>query len=343
MYDLARPFLFILDAERAHALGLAALETAYRTGLNPLLARRPKALKTKVFGIEFPNPVGLAAGLDKNGDHIDALMAMGFGFVEIGTVTPKAQEGNPKPRMFRLTDKRAVINRLGFNNAGIDALVRNVERARRNGILGINIGKNKDTPNERAADDYIHCLEKVFSLADYVTVNISSPNTTGLRDLQHEETLRRFIGELRGAQEELASVRGHRTPMLIKIAPDLSDVELDGVASVFNAARVDGVVIGNTTVDRLDIEGHPLAGEAGGLSGAPLYGKSTSALRKLRLRLDDGIPLVGVGGILSGADAVGKITAGASLVQFYTGMIYRGPALIDECVAAIRRRKEGVS
>ncbi len=343
MYDLARPFLFFLDAERAHALGLAALETAYRTGLNPLLARRPKALKTKVFGIEFPNPVGLAAGLDKNGDHIDALMAMGFGFVEIGTVTPKAQEGNPKPRMFRLTDKRAVINRLGFNNAGIDALVRNVERARRNGILGINIGKNKDTPNERAADDYIHCLEKVFSLADYVTVNISSPNTTGLRDLQHEETLRRFIGELRGAQEELASVRGHRTPMLIKIAPDLSDVELDGVASVFNAARVDGVVIGNTTVDRLDIEGHPLAGEAGGLSGAPLYGKSTSALRKLRLRLDDGIPLVGVGGILSGADAVGKITAGASLVQFYTGMIYRGPALIDECVAAIRRRKEGVS
>ncbi len=343
MYDLARPFLFCLDAERAHGLGLAALETAYRTGLNPLLARRPKALKTKVFGIEFPNPVGLAAGLDKNGDHIDALMAMGFGFVEIGTVTPKPQEGNPKPRMFRLTDKRAVINRLGFNNSGIDAMVRNVERARRNGILGINIGKNKDTPNERAADDYIHCLEKVFSLADYVTVNISSPNTTGLRDLQHEETLRRFIGELRGAQEELASVRGHRTPMLVKIAPDLSDVELDGVASVFNAARVDGVVIGNTTVDRLDIEGHALAGEAGGLSGAPLYGKSTSALRKLRLRLDDGIPLIGVGGILSGADAVGKITAGASLVQFYTGMIYRGPALIDECVAAIRRRKEGVS
>ena len=343
MYDLARPFLFCLDAERAHGLGLAALEAAYRTGLNPLVSRRPKPLKTKAFGIEFPNPVGLAAGLDKNGDHIDALMALGFGFVEIGTVTPKPQEGNPKPRMFRLTDKRAVINRLGFNNAGIDALVRNVEKARRNGILGINIGKNKDTPNERAADDYIHCLERVFALADYVTVNISSPNTSGLRDLQHEETLRRFVGELRGAQEELSSVHGHRTPMLVKIAPDLSDLELDGVASVFNAARVDGVVIGNTTVDRLDIEGHALAGEIGGLSGAPLYGKSTSALRKLRLRLDDGIPLIGVGGILSGADAVGKITAGASLVQFYTGMVYRGPELIDECVAAIRRRKEGVA
>lgn len=343
MYDLARPFLFCLDAERAHGLGLAALEAAYRTGLNPLVSTRPKPLKTRAFGIEFPNPVGCAAGLDKNGAHIDALMALGFGFVEIGTTTPKPQDGNPKPRMFRLPDKRAVINRLGFNNAGVDVLVRNVERARRNGILGINIGKNKDTPNEKAADDYIHCLERVFALADYVTVNISSPNTSGLRDLQQEETLRRFVGELRGAQEELASVHGHKTPMLFKIAPDLTDLELDGVASVFNAARVDGIIIGNTTVDRLDIEGHPLAGEAGGLSGAPLYGKSTSVLRKLRLRMDEGIPLVGAGGILSGADAVGKITAGATLVQFYTGMVYRGPELIDECVTAIRRRKEGVA
>lgn len=343
MYDLARPFLFCLDAERAHGLGLAALEAAYRTGLNPLVSTRPKPLKTRAFGIEFPNPVGCAAGLDKNGVHIDALMALGFGFVEIGTTTPKPQDGNPKPRMFRLPDKRAVINRLGFNNAGVDVLVRNVERARRNGILGINIGKNKDTPNEKAADDYIHCLERVFALADYVTVNISSPNTSGLRDLQQEETLRRFVGELRGAQEELASVHGHKTPMLFKIAPDLTDLELDGVASVFNAARVDGIIIGNTTVDRLDIEGHPLAGEVGGLSGAPLYGKSTSVLRKLRLRMDEGIPLVGAGGILSGADAVGKITAGATLVQFYTGMVYRGPELIDECVTAIRRRKEGVA
>ncbi|HMB56877.1 MAG TPA: quinone-dependent dihydroorotate dehydrogenase [Arenimonas sp.] len=343
MYGLARPLLFCLDAERAHGLGLSGLEAAYRTGLNPLMALKPAPLKTKAFGIEFPNPVGCAAGLDKNGAHIDALMALGFGFVEIGTTTPRPQEGNPKPRMFRLPDKRAVINRLGFNNAGVDVLVRNVEKAKRNGILGINIGKNKDTPNESAVDDYIHCLERVYALADYVTVNISSPNTSGLRDLQQEETLRRFIGELREVQEDLAGLHGHRTPMLIKIAPDLSDAELDGVSSVFNAARVDGVIIGNTTIDRLDIEGHPLAGEAGGLSGQPLYGKSTSVLRKLRVRLDNSIPLIGVGGILSGADAVGKITAGAQLVQFYTGMIYRGPELIGECVTAIRRRREGVA
>jgi len=343
VYGLARPLLFCLDAERAHGLGLSGLEAAYRTGLNPLMALKPAPLKTKAFGIEFPNPVGCAAGLDKNGAHIDALMALGFGFVEIGTTTPRPQEGNPKPRMFRLPDKRAVINRLGFNNAGVDVLVCNVEKAKRNGILGINIGKNKDTPNESAVDDYIHCLERVYALADYVTVNISSPNTSGLRDLQQEETLRRFIGELREVQEDLAGLHGHRTPMLIKIAPDLSDAELDGVSSVFNAARVDGVIIGNTTIDRLDIEGHPLAGEAGGLSGQPLYGKSTSVLRKLRVRLDNSIPLIGVGGILSGADAVGKITAGAQLVQFYTGMIYRGPELIGECVTAIRRRREGVA
>ncbi|KFN44598.1 quinone-dependent dihydroorotate dehydrogenase [Arenimonas oryziterrae] len=343
MYGLARPFLFCLDAERAHGLGLSALEAAYRTGLNPLMALKPAPLKTKAFGVEFPNPVGLAAGLDKNGEYIDALMSLGFGFVEIGTTTPRPQQGNPKPRMFRLPDKRAVINRLGFNNAGVDALVRNVEKSKRNGILGINIGKNKDTPNENAVDDYIHCLERVYPLADYVTVNISSPNTSGLRDLQEEETLRRFVGDLREVQEDLAGLHGHRVPMLIKIAPDLSDAELDGVASVFNAARVDGVVVGNTTIDRLDIENHRLAKEAGGLSGQPLYGKSTSVLRKMRLRLQDNIPLIGVGGILSGADAVGKITAGASLVQFYTGMVYRGPELIGECVTAIRRRKEGVA
>ena len=341
MYDLIRPFLFCLDAERAHGAGLLGLEAGYRTGLAPLLARRRARLPTKAFGIEFPNPVGCAAGLDKNGEHIDALMALGFGFVEIGTTTPRPQPGNPKPRMFRLADKQAIINRLGFNNLGVDALVRNVEKARREGILGINIGKNKDTPNENAADDYIYCLERVFALADYVTVNISSPNTTGLRDLQQEESLRRFIGELREAQEELGGVHGHRTPMLIKLAPDLSESAIDSVAAVLNAARVDGVIAGNTTIDRLPIEGHPLAGEAGGLSGQPLYGKSTAVLRRLRQRLDNSIALIGVGGILSGADAAGKLAAGAELVQLYTGMIYRGPGLIDECVDAIRRRREG--
>jgi dihydroorotate dehydrogenase len=238
VYSLAKQFLFRLDAEQAHGLGLQAIAAAYRSGMNPLLARKPPPLKTRAFGIEFPNPVGCAAGLDKNGAYVDALLGLGFGFVEIGTTTPRPQAGNPKPRMFRIPEQDAVINRLGFNNDGVDALVRNVERARRNGILGINIGKNRDTPNERAADDYIHCLERVYALADYVTVNISSPNTTGLRDLQEEETLRRFIGELREAQEELGGVHGHRVPMLLKVSPDLSDEELDGMATVLNAARM---------------------------------------------------------------------------------------------------------
>ena len=343
MYSLAKPFLFCLDAEKAHGLGLKSLEAAYRTGLNPLVALKPPPLKTRAFGIDFPNPVGCAAGLDKNGEYIDALLSLGFGFVEIGTTTPRPQEGNPKPRMFRLAQHRAVINRLGFNNLGVDALVRNVEKAKRNGILGINIGKNKDTPNEKAAADYIHCMERVFDLADYITVNISSPNTSGLRDLQEEETLRRFIGELRDAQEELGSVRGHRTPMLIKLAPDLSDPELDGVAEVLNRARVDGVIMGNTTLDRSLVQGHRHAGEAGGLSGHPLYGRSTTVLRRLRTKLDAKIPIIGVGGILSGADAAGKVAAGATLVQFYTGMVYRGPELIGECVTAIKRRREGVA
>lgn len=342
MYSLARSLLFHLDAERAHDLGLRSLELAYRTGLNPLLSRRPRPLLTKAFGLSFPNPVGCAAGLDKNGAHIDALLGLGFGFVEVGTTTPRPQEGNPRPRMFRLPEHSAVINRLGFNNEGVDALVRNVGKARRRGgLLGINIGKNRDTPNESAADDYLFCLERVYPLADYITVNISSPNTTGLRDLQEEQTLRRFIGELREAQEELGGVHGHRTPMLLKVSPDLTDEELDGMASVLNAARIDGVIIGNTTLDRSEIPGHPRAGEAGGLSGQPLYARSTTVLRKLRLRLDDSIPLIGVGGILSGADAAGKIAAGARMVQFYTGMIYRGPELIGECVGSIRRLREG--
>ncbi len=324
-------------------MGLKAIETAYRLGLNPLLAVKTPQLKTRAFGIEFPNPVGLAAGLDKNGEHIDALLSLGFGFIEIGTTTPRPQEGNEKPRMFRLSDKEAVINRLGFNNDGVDALVKNVEKAARKGNLGINIGKNKDTPNDKAIDDYIYCLERVYTLSDYVTVNISSPNTAGLRDLQTEEYFRRFIGELREVQEELAGVNGFKTPMLIKLAPDLTDAALDGMAEVLNAAQVDGVVATNTTIDRIDIKGHRYEYEVGGLSGKPLYAKSTAVLRRLRTRLNDNIPLIGVGGILSGADAAGKVAAGATLVQFYTGMIYRGPDLIEESVRAIRRRREGVA
>ncbi|WP_290888512.1 quinone-dependent dihydroorotate dehydrogenase [Arenimonas sp.] len=342
MYALARPFLFHFDAEKAHGLGLRALEAAYRTGLNPLLASRPKPLVTKAFGLSFPNPVGCAAGLDKNGAHVDALLALGFGFVEVGTTTPRPQAGNPKPRMFRLPEYNAVINRLGFNNDGVDALVANVSKARRKqGLLGINIGKNKDTANEDALDDYAYCLERVYPLADYVTVNISSPNTAGLRELQEEQALRHLVGGLREAQEKLAAQHGKRVPMLVKIAPDLSDDDIDACARVLSDMQVDGVVATNTTVDRLPVEHHRLAKETGGLSGQPLYGKSTAVMRRLRARLDDSIPIVGVGGILSGADAAGKITAGAQMVQFYTGLIYRGPDLIGECVDAIRRRREG--
>ena len=343
MYGLARPFLFHLDAERAHGLGLAALEAAYRTGLNPLVSGRAKPLPTRILGLQFPNPVGCAAGLDKNGAHVDALLGLGFGFVEVGTTTPRPQEGNPRPRMFRLPEHGAVINRLGFNNEGVDALVRNVARARRrDGLLGINIGKNKDTPNEEAYKDYLYCLERVYPLADYVTVNISSPNTAGLRELQEEQALRQLVGALREAQERLAAQHGKRVPMLVKVAPDLSDDDIDACGRVLSDLKVDGVVATNTTVDRLPVQGHPLAAEAGGLSGAPLYGKSTAVLRRLRSRLDDGIPMIGVGGISRGADAAGKITAGARLVQFYTGLVYRGPSLVGECVDAIRRLREGM-
>ena len=336
MYSLARSFLFCLDAERAHDLGLLGIETAYRTGLNPLLAAKPAPLPTQVFGLHFANPVGLAAGLDKNGAHIDALAALGFGFIEVGTTTPRPQAGNPKPRMWRLPEHQAVINRLGFNNEGVDALVRNVERARYGGVLGINIGKNKDTPNERAVDDYITCLTRVYARASYVTVNISSPNTQGLRDLQEEETLKRFIGTLREAQEKLAAQHGARKPMLLKIAPDLGDAELDAIVSVLLAAGIDGLICTNTTIDRSTIAGATHAEEAGGLSGKPLFDKATSVLHGMAQRLGGRIPLVGVGGILNGADAAAKIAAGAKLVQFYSGMIYRGPELIRESVDAIR-------
>ena len=344
MYGLARPFLFGLDAERAHGLTLAALDTAYRTGLNPLVSRLARPLPTKAFGLDFPNPVGLAAGLDKNGAHIDALFALGFGFVEVGTTTPRPQEGNPKPRMFRLPDQRAVINRLGFNNAGVDALVRNVERARRDrGLLGINIGKNKDTPNESAADDYLFCLERVYALADYVTINISSPNTAGLRELQEEQALRRLVGTLREAQERLASQHARRVPMLVKIAPDLSDEDIDAAGRVLADLEVDGVIATNTTISRFGLDGVRHANEVGGLSGEPLMGKSTMVMRRLRARLPETIPMIGVGGILSGADAAAKAAAGAALVQKYTGLVYRGPALIGECIDALRRRKEAPS
>jgi len=343
MYGSLRPLLFRLDPERAHGLTLGGLDALHRTGLSSLVAKPPQPLPTEAFGLQFPNPVGLAAGLDKNGEHIDALFAMGFGFVEIGTTTPRPQAGNPKPRMFRLPRHRALINRLGFNNAGVDALVANVDRAKRAGILGINIGKNKDTPNESAADDYLFCLERVYPLADYITVNISSPNTAGLRELQEEQALRRLIGTLREAQERLAAQHGRRVPVLVKVAPDLSDDDIEAAARVLSDLHVDGVIATNTTISRISVQDDPRAGETGGLSGEPLMNKSTTVLRMLRTRLPTEIPLVGVGGILSGADAVKKMAAGASLVQVYSGLVYRGPALIGDCVDAIRRRREAPS
>ena len=341
MYALARSLLFCLDAERAHDLSLKAIETAYRTGLNPLVASKPAPLPTQAFGIDFVNPVGLAAGLDKNAAHVDALASLGFGFIEVGTTTPRAQPGNPKPRMFRLPEYEAVINRLGFNNGGVDALVANAERSRYDGVLGINIGKNKDTPNERALDDYLFCLERVYARASYVTINISSPNTQGLRDLQEEETLRRFIGGICEAGERHAARHGRRKPILLKIAPDLGDSELDAIAEVLRNSAIDGLICTNTTIDRDAVAGHRHAGEAGGLSGKPVFAKSTAVLRGMAGRLDGRMPLVGVGGIVSGADAAAKIEAGASLVQFYTGMVYRGPGLIGESVEAIRALPPG--
>ena len=338
MYDLIRPLLFMLDAETAHGLTLYASDVAQRSGLSRFVNTPPADLPVHVFGIDFPNPVGLAAGLDKNGEHLDGLAALGFGFVEIGTVTPRPQPGNDKPRMFRLPEHEAVINRLGFNNAGIDALVRNVHKASFRGVLGINIGKNKDTPNERAIDDYLLCLERAYPLASYITVNISSPNTQGLRDLQEEETLRRFIGTLREAQERLASQHGKRKPMLLKIAPDLTETELDAIADVLLASGIDGVICTNTTIDREPVAGHRFAGETGGLSGKPVFEKSTAVLRGMAKRLGGRVPIVGVGGILDGDSAAAKLEAGASLVQVYSGLVYRGPQLINEAVAEIRRR-----
>ena len=337
MYALGRPLLFALDAERAHGVGLASLEAAYRCGLMPLVATPPKPLPTKVLGLTFPNPVGLAAGLDKNGAHVDALLALGFGFVEVGTVTPLPQPGNPKPRMFRLPGQEAVINRMGFNNEGVDVLVRNVERAKRKtGLVGINIGKNKDTPNEDAVADYLLCLRRVYAVADYVAVNISSPNTAGLRELQEEQALRRLVGTLRDEQDKLATRHGKRVPLLVKIAPDLSENDIDAAARVLGDLRVDGVIATNTTISRAAVQGLRHAEETGGLSGAPVLAASNQVIRQLRAALGSRYPIIGVGGILSAEDAVSKIRAGADVVQIYTGLIYEGPALVAQAARAIK-------
>lgn len=339
MYKAIRSLLFQLDAETSHNIGLATMGLGRNLPLRPLLASKPVDCPTRCFGIEFPNPVGLAAGLDKNGDYLDALFNLGFGFVEIGTVTPRPQPGNPKPRMFRLQEAKAIINRLGFNNKGVDHLVNKVERSRalRHGkIIGINIGKNKDTPNNNAADDYVHCLERVYPLASYVTINISSPNTQGLRDLQAAGALSTLLDSICNRREQLATQHKKHVPLLVKLAPDLTTEEQHATAAVINAFPVNGVICGNTTVSRTGVSTLKHGLEKGGLSGAPLREKADSTLRAMRKLLSDQLPLIGVGGIMQPQDAVDKLHAGACLVQFYTGLIYQGPQLISGCVNAIQ-------
>ncbi len=339
LYPFVRPLLFALDPETAHELTLAGLDAAASLGVTRLALPSPPPSPVEAMGLKFPNRIGLAAGLDKNAAHIDGLATFGFGFIECGTVTPRPQPGNPRPRLFRLPEAEALINRLGFNNAGVDAFVHNVTRARfgprSGGILGLNIGRNFDTPNERAIEDYLTCLRAVHGYASYVTVNISSPNTVGLRELQKDDALDSLLAALKGQQAKLADHHGKYTPLAVKIAPDLSADEVRAIARALLAHRIDAVIATNTTVDHAAVAGLRHADEAGGLSGRPLKDKATAVIRTLAAALDGAVPIIGVGGILSGADAKEKIDAGATLVQIYTGLIYRGPELVSEIARAL--------
>jgi len=339
-YSLLRPWLFCLDPEKAHNLTLSNLDRAQRWGVLERLVNKPIQDPQTLCGIEFPNPVGLAAGLDKDGKHIDALAALGFGFLEIGTVTPKPQPGNPQPRMFRLTEAQAIINRMGFNNDGVDACVARVRRSQfwqSGGVLGMNIGKNASTPIEEASRDYILAMEAVYEIASYITVNISSPNTKNLRALQGEEMLRELLGSLDVARKRLSDRYGVRKPLFLKIAPDLDLQDIHLIADLLLEFGLDAVIATNTTISRDAVQGMEFSTEAGGLSGAPVRDASNFVIKALKVRLGDRLPIIGVGGILNGADARQKIMAGASLVQLYTGLIYRGPDLVNECAKALRQ------
>jgi dihydroorotate dehydrogenase len=334
LYALARPLLFALDAERAHELTLGLADAPLRFRL--LRVPRAPGAPVRVMGLDFPNAVGLAAGLDKNAEYVDALAQLGFGFLEVGTVTPRPQPGNPRPRLFRLPRAQALINRMGFNNVGLDTFLENLARASWRGVLGINIGKNADTPIERAADDYALCLERVYPRASYVTLNVSSPNTRNLRALQEDRALDALLGRLAALRERLAERHGRRVPLALKVAPELEAAQLQGVADAVRRHRIDAVIATNTSLARDGVEGLPHAAEAGGLSGAPLRARATATLAALASALKGEATLIGVGGILRGADAAEKLAAGASLVQLYTGLIYRGPALVAECVTSAR-------
>ncbi|MBR7777126.1 quinone-dependent dihydroorotate dehydrogenase [Undibacterium rugosum] len=342
LYSLIRPALFSMDPERAHHFTLPSLQKLHQLGLSSLISKPQEDVRT-VLGIRFPNPVGLAAGLDKDGAYIDGLASLGFGSIEIGTVTPRAQPGNPLPRMFRLPKAEAIINRMGFNNGGVDAFVRNVQNSRffqdKQGVLGLNIGKNADTPIERAADDYLHCLSKVYPYASYVTVNISSPNTKNLRQLQGAGELDSLLSQLKEAQQRLTDQHKHYVPVALKIAPDIDAEQIKTIADALLRHRIDGVIATNTTITRDAVLGLEHAEEAGGLSGKPVFEPSNRVIRALKAELGDALPIIGVGGIFSGDDAVTKMQAGASLVQLYSGLIYQGPGLIKDCASALRRMR----
>ncbi|HZS80001.1 MAG TPA: quinone-dependent dihydroorotate dehydrogenase [Herbaspirillum sp.] len=339
LYAFARPLLFSLDAESAHHLTLSALRRAAALGMTGCISK-PAADPRTVMGITFPNSVGLAAGLDKDGSYIDGLAALGFGFIEIGTVTPHAQPGNPKPRMFRLPAAHAIINRMGFNNGGVDAFVANIQASRfyqsKQGVLGLNIGKNADQPIERAAADYLYCLEKVYPYAGYVTINISSPNTRNLRQLQGASELDALLSQLKEAQQRLADRYKRYVPLALKIAPDIDSEQIKNIADALLRHKLDGVIATNTTITRDAVKGMLHGEETGGLSGAPVFELSNQVVRGLKAELGDALPIIGVGGILSGSNAKAKMQAGASLVQLYSGLIYRGPALVKECADALR-------
>lgn len=336
-YGLVRNVMFKMNGETSHELGLDMLGAFERLSILSRIAPKIPDCPVEVMGIKYPNPVGLAAGLDKNGDYIDAFACLGFGSIEIGTITPRPQPGNPKPRLFRLADKQAIINRMGFNNKGVDHLVEQVKKAKFKGVLGINIGKNFDTPVENAIDDYLICLNKVYQYATYITVNISSPNTPGLRDLQFGDTLDELLAPIKARQLELAEEFGYK-PVLVKIAPDMDEENVQLVAETLIKNKIDGVIATNTTLSREGVEGHKFAREAGGLSGAPLEESATETVSALVSALDGKLPVIGVGGISDGIGAVEKIDAGAKLIQVYSGFIYRGPELIRECVDALSSR-----
>lgn len=336
LYTLIRPLLFSLDAEKAHDYTLKTIQWMSKLGVLRLFAPQVNDVNpVEIMGIRFPNAVGLAAGLDKNGTYIDALATLGFGFIEIGTVTPRPQPGNPKPRLFRIVEAQGIINRFGFNNLGVDALIENVQASQYRGVLGINIGKNFDTPNEQALEDYLICFRKVYRYASYITINISSPNTKNLRALQEKENLSSLLATLKTEQAVQTQIHGKYVPIALKIAPDLNIDQLTSIANLLKLHKFDGVIATNTTLDRAQIKDMPYAEETGGLSGAPVREKSTWVISELAKQLNGEIAIIGVGGILSGEDARKKIAAGANLIQIYSGLIYKGPELVTETLQAL--------